>query len=89
MWKGLVVGSRRYAGVVGGGSAPASRTVALHVLELVDASLGVALADLAQSLVFVTSLADVLAVDLVHRGLLGFVAGPRQVLLQRLRRRER
>lgn len=57
---------------------------ALHVLELVDAALGVPLADLAQRLVLVASLAHVLAVDLVHRRLLGLVARLRQVLFQGL-----
>lgn len=56
----------------------------LHVLKLVDAPLGVPLADLPQSLVLVATLTDVLAVDLVHGSLLGLVAGLRQVLLQRL-----
>lgn len=51
---------------------PAAR--ALHVLELVDAALGVALADLAQSLVLVAPLAHVLTMDLVHGGLHGLVA---------------
>lgn len=61
----------------------------LHVLELVDAALGVALADLAQRLVLVAALAHVLAVDLVHGGLLRLVARLRQVLLQRLRTQNR
>jgi hypothetical protein len=61
------------------------RGARLHVLELVDAPLGVALADLAQRLVLVAALAHVLAVDLVHRRLLRLVPRLRQVLLQRLR----
>lgn len=56
-----------------GGVGP-GRSRGLHVLELVYAALGVALADLAQSLVFVASLADVLAVNLVHGRLLRLVA---------------
>lgn len=56
----------------------------LHVLELVDAPLGVPLADLAQRLVLVAALADVLAVDLVHGRLFRLVAGLREVLFQRL-----
>lgn len=57
----------------------------LHVLELVDAPFGVALADLAQRLVLVAALAHVLAVDLVHGRLFRLVARLRQVLFQRLR----
>lgn len=57
---------------------------ALHVLELVDAPFGVALADLAQRLVLVPALAHVLAVDLVHRRLLRLVARLGEVVLQRL-----
>lgn len=60
----------------------------LHVFELVDAALGVALADFAQSLVLVAALAHVLAVDLVHCGFFRLVAGLRQVLFQRLEREQ-
>lgn len=75
------------AGVADGPRWPqqaASRTSRLHVLELVDAALGVALADFAQGLVLVATLAHVLAVDLVHGRLFRLVAGLRQVLLQSL-----
>lgn len=57
----------------------------LHVLELVDATLRVALANLAQRLVLVATLAHILAMDLVVDRLLGLVARLRQVLLQGLR----
>lgn len=69
------------------GTSGSYYAAALHVLELVDAALGVALADLAEGLVLVAALAHVLAVDLVHRGFLGVVAGLREVLLQRLEER--
>lgn len=59
------------------GSSRSRGSAGLHVLELVDAPLGVALADLAQSLVFVAPLADVLAMNLVHGRLLGLVTGLR------------
>lgn len=62
----------------------ASWTSRLHVLELVDAAFGVALADFAQGLVLVAALAHVFAVDLVHGRLFRLVAGLRQVLLQSL-----
>lgn len=60
------------------------QAVVLHVLELVHAALGVALADLAQGLVLVAALADVLAVDLVVRRLHGVIPRQGQVLLEGL-----
>ena len=56
----------------------------LHVLELIDPSLGVAFPDLPQGLVLVSSLPDVLLVDAVHRRLASLVPCVSQVLLQRL-----
>ena len=41
----------------------------LHIFELVNPALGVALPDLAQRLVLVTPLLDILLVDPVHGGL--------------------
>lgn len=58
--------------------------MALHVLELVHAAFGVALANLTEGLVLVPALADVLPVDLIHGGLLGLVARLSQIFLQGL-----
>jgi len=60
------------------------KTIALHVLELIDTTLCVTLADLAERLVLVTSLANVLAMDLVVCRLFRLVARLRQILFQSL-----
>lgn len=59
---------------------------ALHVLELIHATLCVALADLAQRLVLVASLANILAMNLIVCRLFRFVARLRQILLEGLDR---
>lgn len=56
----------------------------LHVLELIDATLRVALTDLAQRLVFVTTLTHVLTMDLVVDRLHGRIGRLGQVLFQGL-----
>lgn len=56
----------------------------LQVLELVYSSLGVALADLPQGLVLVSSLPHVLLVDLVHGRLLLGVSRGLEVVFQSL-----
>lgn len=60
-------------------------SLSLHVLELVYAALRVALADLAQSLVLVTPLSDILLVQDVVAGQLGVVLHGRQLLAQHLK----
>lgn len=62
-----------------------SRSQCLHVFELVYAALRVALADLAQSLVLVSALSDVLLVQDVVAGQLGVVLHGRQLLTQHLK----
>lgn len=59
---------------------------ALHVLELIHATLCVALADLTQRLVLVASLANILAMNLIVCRLFRFVARLRQILLEGLDR---
>jgi hypothetical protein len=61
----------------------------LHVFELVDAALGVALTYFAKSLVLVSSLAHVFSVDLVHGGFFSFVSRLGQILLQGLQTKTR
>lgn len=59
---------------------------ALHVLELIHATLCVALADLTQRLVLVASLTNILAMNLIVCRLFRFVARLRQILLEGLDR---
>lgn len=71
----VVLSRRRVASTLRPGS---------HGLELVDALLGVALADLPQGFVFVSSRLDVLGVQHVVLRLLGVVAGLGQLRAQSL-----
>ena len=59
------------------------RRLRLHVFELVDSALGVALSDLSQGLVLVAPLSDILLVDAIHGRLAGLVPRVSQVLLER------
>jgi len=54
----------------------------LHVLKLINAAFGVALANFAKRFVFVTALAHIFSVDFVHHSLLGLVARLSEILLQ-------
>lgn len=54
----------------------------LHIFKLVDPAFGVALPDLAQRLVLVTPLFDILLVDPVHGGLTSLVSRVGQLILE-------
>lgn len=79
-------GGKRYGRCAGRGrKKKEERPFSLHVLELVYAALRVALANLAQSLVLVAPLSDVLLVQDVVAGQLGVVLHGRQLLAQHLK----
>jgi len=54
----------------------------LHILKLVNPALGVTLPHLAQGLILVTPLLDILLMDPVHGGLTSFVPRVAQLVLQ-------